>query len=188
MKIIFLLSGSLILVFGGLYFFKGGERPKEAKSLKSIYDYSFTLIDGTQKRLANFKGQKILIVNVASQCGFTPQYEELEKLYETNKNRLVVIGFPSNDFMGQEPGSNDEIKTFCRVNYGVTFPLSQKINVVGDSKADLYRWLSEKKLNGWNSNAPKWNFYKYLISETGELLKMFPSTVRPMSKEILDAL
>jgi glutathione peroxidase len=138
--------------------------------------------------LSDFKGKKMLIVNVASQCGFTPQYERLEKLYQANNANLVIIGFPANDFMGQEPGTNEEIKTFCQLNYGVTFLLSQKVTVTGESKADLYRWLSEKELNGWNTKSPKWNFYKYLISESGELLNVFPSTVDPMSKEILDVL
>jgi glutathione peroxidase len=178
----------IIVALSGFWFLGGAEKPKDAKSRKSIYDYSISLIDGTKKSLSEFKGKKILIVNVASRCGFTSQYEGLEKLYQANKDKLVIIGFPANDFMGQEPGTNEEIKAFCQLNYGVTFPLSQKISVVGNSKADLYHWLSEKELNGWNTKSPKWNFYKYLVSETGELLKVYPSSVDPMSKEILEAL
>lgn len=188
MKILLFLFGALLLAAGGAWFFSKSARPREAKSGKSIYDYSFTSIEGKIVSLAEFKGKKILIVNVASQCGFTPQYADLEQLYLQEKNKLEIIGFPANDFMGQEPGTNEEIVVFCKTRYGVTFPLSQKISVVGDAKSDLFKWLTDKQLNGWNTAPPKWNFYKYLLDEQGELIKVFPSTTGPMSADILNAL
>ena len=157
-------------------------------SKKSIYEYSFKGIDGSSIKISQFKGKNILLVNVASKCGFTPQYEGLEKLYQQYKEKLVIIGFPANDFRNQEPASNGEISEFCRTNYGVTFSLAEKISVIGDDQNEIYKWLTDKSLNGWNDLAPKWNFYKYLISDKGELLKVFPSTTTPMSKDITDLL
>jgi glutathione peroxidase len=188
MKLLLVIVVLLLIGGGALWYAGGGKKPKNAKSLTSIYDLAFTTIDGVQKPMADFRGKKILIVNVASQCGFTPQYEELEQLYLKHRERLEIIGFPANDFMGQEPGTNDEIKSFCTLRYGVTFWLSEKGSVVGEGKSAVFRWLTEKGENGWNGQEPRWNFYKYLISETGELLKVFPSTVRPMSTAILEAI
>jgi glutathione peroxidase len=168
--------------------FKSAERSNNAMSNKSIYEYSFTSLDGIKTPLSQFKGKKILIVNVASKCGFTPQYDGLEKLYRQYKDKLVIIGFPANNFNGQEPGSNQEIATFCRSTYDVTFPISEKISVIGDDQNELYRWLTDKNLNGWNELAPKWNFYKYLINEEGELINVFPSTTKPLDKEIVSRL
>jgi glutathione peroxidase len=153
---------------------------------KSIYDYSFTSIDGAATSMSNFRGKKILIVNVASKCGFTPQYEDLEKLYLQYHDKLVIIGFPANNFNDQEPGSNQEIASFCRSTYNVTFPISEKISVIGQDQSDLYKWLTDKSLNGWNNVAPKWNFYKYLISENGTLMHVFPSATKPLDKELTD--
>jgi len=178
----------LLFAIVSLSCFSSAEKPASMNSKKSIYEYSFKAIDGSTLSFSQFKGKKILIVNVASECGFTPQYEDLEKLYQQRKEKLVIIGFPANNFMGQEPGSNEEIATFCKSKYGVTFPMSEKISVLGDDQNYLYRWLTDKSLNGWNDLAPKWNFYKYLISENGELLKVFPSTTKPLSKEITDLL
>jgi glutathione peroxidase len=176
----------LLLILGFLSFncFSNAEKPKNAMSRKSIFSYSFKSIDGKEISLAQFKSKKMLIVNVASKCGFTPQYEGLEKLYRQYSDKLVVIGFPANNFNGQEPGSNEEIATFCRTTYDVTFPMAEKISVVGDDQSDLYRWLTNKELNGWNDLAPNWNFYKYLINEEGELINVFPSTIKPLDKEI----
>lgn len=168
--------------------FKSAERPVYAMSKKSIYEYDFTSIDGIKTPLSKFKGKKILIVNVASRCGFTPQYEGLEKLSRQYKDRLVIIGFPANNFHEQEPGTNEDIAAFCRSTYDVTFPMSEKISVIGNDQNDIYRWLTDKTLNGWNELAPQWNFYKYLISEKGELIKVFPSTTTPLDKEITDIL
>ena len=126
-----------------------------------------------------------MLVNVASKCGYTPQYEELQKLYEAYMGKLTILAFPANNFGGQEPGTSEDIKTFCSENYGVTFPIFEKISVKGVDKHPLYRWLSDKKLNGWNNEEPSWNFCKYFINEKGELVKFFPSKVKPMDKEII---
>lgn len=153
---------------------------------KSVHDFTMKSIDGKDVSLSQFKGKKILIVNVASQCGFTSQYKELEELSKTYKDKLVVIGFPANDFGGQEPGSDSEIKTFCQKNYGVSFPMFSKISVKGKDQDPLYKYLSSKDLNGNVSDAPKWNFSKYLVDENGKVLKFFPSSTKPMSKDITD--
>lgn len=160
----------------------------QAKSTTSVYDITYSSIDGKEMNLQQYKGKKILLVNVASKCGFTPQYADLEKLYETHKDKLVIVGFPANDFLKQEPGTNSEIAQFCSLNYGVTFPMAAKISVVGDNKHPLYRWLTDKKLNGWNDQEPQWNFFKYLIDEKGELIHVFPSNTKPMDEEVLNSL
>jgi len=178
----FVLSVTAINCLGG------PEKPKSAQSTKSIYDYSFKTIDGSTVSFSQFKGKKVLVVNVASKCGFTPQYEDLEKLHRQYKDKLAVLGFPANNFNHQEPGTNEEIANFCKSKYDVTFLMAEKISVIGDDQNDVYKWLTDKSLNGWNDLAPKWNFYKYLISEKGELLKVYPSTTKPMSREIIDLL
>ncbi|GIV34532.1 MAG: glutathione peroxidase [Chitinophagales bacterium] len=161
---------------------------QNVKEMKSIYDIPVTTIDGEQTTLAQYKGKKMLIVNVASECGFTPQYADLQALYDKYADKVVVLGFPANNFGGQEPGSEKEIKAFCQKNYGVTFPMFAKISVKGKDMHELYRWLTTKELNGWNDQAPTWNFCKYLISEDGRLLKFYSSAVNPLSKEITDQL
>ncbi len=188
MKIVLIIAGCIVLLAILYATLSGSRRPRNAKSRTSLHDLDIYLIDGKRKSMADFKGKKLLIVNVASQCGFTPQYQELEKLYNERRGKLEILGIPSNDFMGQEPGTNEEISNFCKVRYGVTFWLSQKVAVKGDGKVALYRWLTEKELNGWNDKSPKWNFYKYLIDESGELMGVFPSTVSPMSDDILKLL
>ncbi|MCC7158045.1 MAG: glutathione peroxidase [Ignavibacteria bacterium] len=142
-------------------------------------------IDGADADLSQYKGKKVLIVNTASECGYTPQYEDLEKLYEQYKDKLVILGFPSDNFGGQEPGTNEEIKKFCTDNYKVTFPMFEKISVLGDDMHPIYKWLTSKDLNGWNDQQPKWNFNKYLIDENGILLKYYSSAVKPLSDEIV---
>lgn len=166
----------------------GQVSPAGAHSTTSIYEYGYTAMDGKKVKLSAYKGKKFLIVNVASQCGFTPQYEGLEKLAKEYKDRVTVIGFPANNFGHQEPGTNEEIVKFCTSTYGVTFPMSQKISVIGDDQDPIYKWLTTKSLNGWNETAPKWNFYKYLIDEKGELIRVFPSVTTPLSKELTGAL
>jgi glutathione peroxidase len=126
-----------------------------------------------------YRDKKILIVNLASQCGYTPQYTELEQLHQQNKN-IVVLGFPSNNFGAQEPGSDEEIAVFCKVNYGVTFQLFKKADVKGKNKQPVYKWLSDETKNGWNNEEPKWNFNKYLVDENGNLLNIFSSSVSPL--------
>ncbi len=163
------------------------ERPEDNRSEASIFDYSVTAIDGSTIDFADFKGKKLLIVNVASKCGFTPQYEGLEELYNTFSDNLVVIGFPSNSFE-QEFDSNEEIAEFCRRNYGVTFPLTERVSVRGDEQHDIFKWLTDESLNGWNSTSPQWNFYKYLINEDGDLTHVFSSRTEPMSEEIINLL
>lgn len=155
---------------------------------KSIYDFTLKSIDGKDISLAQYKGKKILLVNVASECGYTPQYKQLQELYDKNKETLVILGFPANNFGAQEPGQNSEIKTFCEKNYGVTFQLFSKKSVKGDDQHELYKWLSTKSENGWNDKAPSWNFCKYLINEKGELINFFSSNVNPVGEEISNAL
>ena len=186
--IISILGVVAVLAYFGMRYFRTSARPEGAASTKSIYDYSYTAIDGSVVALEAYRGKKLLIVNVASQCGNTPQYEGLEKLYAARKEGLTIVGFPANDFGGQEPGTNEEIASFCRLNYGVTFPMSEKTSVVGEGKHPIYTWLTDSTLNGWNSSGPKWNFHKYLVSETGELLAVFPATMDPENEEILKRL
>lgn len=155
---------------------------------KTLFDFTAKNIDGQDVNLSVYKGKKILVVNVASECGYTPQYKGLEELYEKYKDKLVILGFPANNFGSQEPGSNEEIKKFCTGNYNVTFPMFSKISVLGDDQNEIYKWLSTKELNGWNDKAPKWNFCKYLVDENGKLLKYYSSAVEPMSDEIVSEL
>ena len=158
----------------------------DTKGSKSIYDFTMKSIDGQDVSLAQYKGKKILIVNVASECGYTPQYKGLEELYEKYKDKLSVLGFPANNFGQQEPGTNEEIKKFCTSNYNVTFPMFSKISVTGSDQDELYKWLTTKELNGWNEQAPNWNFCKYLIDEQGNLVKFFSFRVKPMDDEIVN--
>lgn len=156
--------------------------------IKSIYDFKVESLTGGTIDFADFKGKKILIVNTASKCGFTPQYEGLEKLYETYKDKLVIVGFPANNFFRQEPGSNQTIDEFCKQNYGVTFPMAAKISVKGNNIAPIYNWLCHKSENGVMDAKISWNFNKFLIDENGHLLAHFKSKVKPMSDEIISKL
>lgn len=150
----------------------------------SFFDIEATSISGEIIKMESYKGKKILIVNVASKCGLTPQYTELESLYKNYSDKLIVLGFPSNDFLGQEPGSNNEIQKFCNKNYSISFPLFEKTSVRGKNKNSVYQWLTDPKKNGWNKKGPSWNFTKYLIDENGKLLKRFSPRTSPMSNEI----
>lgn len=150
----------------------------------SLYEISINSISGEPINFEDFKGKKILIVNTASECGFTGQYADLEKLYETYKDNLVVIGVPCNQFGGQEPGTLAEIETFCEVNYGVTFLLTEKVEVKGENQHPLYKWLTDKELNGVKNTSVKWNFQKYLIDENGSYIDYFYSMTKPMSTKI----
>lgn len=155
---------------------------------KSVHDFKVKTINGNEISLSDYKGKKLLIVNVASQCGYTPQYKDLEELYSTHKDKLVVLGFPANNFGGQEPATNLEIKNFCQKNYSVTFPMFEKISVTGKDQHPLYTYLSTKEQNGNVGDAPKWNFSKYLVDENGKVLKFFPSNIKPLSKDITSLL
>lgn len=154
-------------------------------SQSSFYDYTVKTIDGAVFNLSTLKGKKVMVVNTASKCGFTPQYEGLEKLYEKYKDQnFVIIGFPANNFMHQEPGTNEEIKEFCKKNYGVSFPMMAKISVKGEDMAPIYKWLTTAELNGVMDSEVKWNFQKYLIDEKGNLVKVIYSKEKPMSEGI----
>lgn len=156
--------------------------------IKNIYQFKVPSLEGGTIDFSAFKGKKILVVNTASACGYTPQYKELEQLYEKYNDKLVIIGFPANNFGGQEPGPNSEIKEFCTKNYGVTFPMAAKISVKGDDTAPIYKWLTNKTENGVLDAEIKWNFNKFLIDENGNLLAYFPSKITPMSEEIISKL
>ena len=150
----------------------------------SIYDFKVESLEGGTIDFATFKGKKILVVNTASKCGYTPQYEELEALYKKYQDKLVIIGFPANNFGGQEPGTNIEIKEFCKKNYGVSFPMAAKVSVKGNDIAPIYKWLCDKSLNGVLDADVKWNFSKFLLDEKGNLVAKYDSGVKPMSEEI----
>ncbi len=155
---------------------------------KSIYDFKVEALDGSTIDFSKFKGKKILIVNTASACGYTPQYEGLEALYKKYQDKLVIVGFPANNFGGQEPGTNGEIKEFCKKNYGVTFPMAAKISVKGDDMAAIYKWLCNKSENGVLDASISWNFNKFLLDEKGNLITKFDSKVTPMSDELVSRL
>lgn len=155
---------------------------------KSLHDYSFKSIDGKTIKMSEFKGKKVLIVNTASECGYTPQYKQLEELHKKHGNKVVVIGFPCNDFGGQESGTEKDIAAFCEKNYGVTFLMAEKITVKGDKTHPIYQWLTKKELNGVKDNQVRWNFHKFLVDENGQLIDSFGSAVKPMGDEILSRL
>ena len=153
---------------------------------KSFYDFSVKTLDGAAFNFSCLKGKKVMIVNTASQCGFTPQYEQLESLYKKYKDKnFVIIGFPANNFGGQEPGTNSEIRQFCTKNYGVTFPMMEKISVKGDDMHPVYQWLTKKSENGKLDCSVRWNFEKFLINEKGELVENLNSMTSPSSDKIV---
>ena len=154
----------------------------------TIYDMSISSLMGDDIDMKALKGKKVLFVNVASQCGYTPQYADLQKLSEKHGDKVTVIGLPCNQFGEQEPGSAQDIERFCKSNYGVTFTITEKIDVKGKNQHPLYAWLTQKKLNGVEDSEVKWNFQKYLVSEKGELLGVYSSSVKPMSEELTSAL
>ncbi|TAH38772.1 MAG: glutathione peroxidase [Bacteroidetes bacterium] len=167
------------------------ERPLEipvSKASSSIYSIKLTDINGGITDLSVYKGKKMLIVNTASKCGYTHQYADLERLHKEYGDKIVVLGFPCNQFGGQEPGTAEEIGAFCQKNYGVTFPLFEKSNVKGADKSELYSWLTDKSKNGWNEQEPSWNFCKYVIDEKGQLLAFYPSKTDPFDERIISLL
>ena len=158
-------------------------------AVKSFYNLSAITNNGTLISFDQFKGRKVLLVNTASDCGYTGQYDQLQKLHEHYQNKLVVLGFPANDFKEQEKGSDKEIAQFCKINYGITFLLIKKSSVIkGNNQNKVYRWLSNKNLNGWNDQQPTWNFAKYLVSEEGVLTNYFAPFVSPLSKHVITAI
>jgi glutathione peroxidase len=162
---------------------------KNAAPAVSFYTLTAKDINGNDFNFANLKGKKVLIVNTASNCGFTAQYEALEQLSHQFANKLVIVGFPANDFKEQEAADNSQISNFCKKNYGVTFPLMEKSKVIkGNLQNEVYQWLSDRSLNGWCHQEPAWNFCKYLINEEGVLTHYFPMTIDPLSKEVISAI
>lgn len=149
----------------------------------SVYDFKIKSLDGDVIDFSSYKGKSLLIVNTASKCGFTPQYADLEKIHDNYGDKVAVLGFPANNFLWQEPGSSEEIASFCQKNYGVSFQMFEKISVKGGDKHELYKWLEAK-----TGNAPSWNFCKYVVSKDGTDIKFYPSKVNPMDQEIIDAL
>ena len=186
MKKLFIIALSAIAFLQSCNNQKTERSVAQTKEMKgtTIYDFQVESLEGGKINFADYKGKKILIVNTASECGFTPQYEGLEKLYEEYKDKLVIVGFPANNFGGQEPGSNAEIKTFCQKNYGVTFPMAAKVSVKGDDIAPIFKYLTEKDLNGVKNSNIMWNFTKFLIDEKGTLIDNFASTTTPTSESI----
>ncbi len=184
MKSLKILFGfpSLTSIFGG------SDKESESKPVQPIYDISINSLTGKKIDLNEFKGRKILFVNVASKCGFTPQYADLQKLYEKYKDKLMIIGLPCNQFGAQEPGDAEQIESFCSLNYGVEFLITEKIDVKGENQHPLYQWLTKKELNGVNSSSVKWNFQKYLIDEEGKYIDLFYSITKPLSSKITNYL
>jgi len=161
---------------------------EEIAAQKSLYDFKMKALIGDETiDFSQYKGKKVVLLNVASKCGFTPQYADWQKFHEQYGDKVVVLGFPANNFGGQEPGTEEEIATFCQKNYGVTFQLFDKIDVVGKMQHPLYQWLSTKSLNGWNDKEPTWNFCKYVVDEQGKLTHFFASAVKPSDAEFKQA-
>jgi glutathione peroxidase len=170
-----LLLGLLLVALGTVYAQTG------------FYDFTVKDISGEDYPLSQLKGKKVLVVNTASKCGLTPQYEGLQELYETHGgDDFVIIGFPANNFAKQEPGSNEEIATFCQKNYGVTFPMMSKISVKGDDQHPLYQWLTSKSANGLEDSKVTWNFQKYMIDEKGQLVGHFSPRTKPDNEELVN--
>jgi glutathione peroxidase len=157
----------------------------QAAQNTDFYAFKVNSLEGKAIDLSQFKGKKVLVVNTASECGYTPQYADLQKLHETHGDQVVVLGFPANNFGGQEPGSEEQIAEFCQKNYGVTFQMMEKVSVKGDDRHPLYQWLAK---NSPNHEEPAWNFSKYLIDENGKVVAFYPSKVKPMGEEILTAI
>ena len=174
---------AMIILFKCLFFFT----PAKNDIPKSIYDFQMPGLTSGTIDFSKYKGKKILIVNTASKCGNTPQYADLEAMSKKYEGKLVIVGFPANNFGAQEPGSNDEIATFCQKNYSVTFPMAAKISVKGDDMSPLYHWLTEKKYNGFQDSEVKWNFQKYLSNEKGELVAVFDPRTKVTAPEVIAA-
>lgn len=182
----------MLMGFLGLSFANRAARSNDQtgdEKMKSIYDFTVKDIDGKDQKLEQYKGKAIMIVNVASRCGFTPQYAGLQKIYQQYRDKgLVILGFPANNFLGQEPGSNEEIKQFCSVNYQVTFPMFSKISVKGKDIAPLYKYLTEKETNPKFAGDISWNFNKFLIDRQGKIIARFGSRTTPEDAEVIRAI
>lgn len=174
------------IVLVGVFFFKK-QKPVITNTKNSIYDFVVKDLQGNSFNFADLKGKKIMIVNTASKCGLTPQYEQLQEIYTKYKDvhDFVIVGFPSNNFMNQEPGSNDDIEEFCQLNYGVTFPMMEKIEVKGKEQAKIYQFLTHKEFNGYKDSKVKWNFQKYLINRNGQLEKIISPKTKPNDPSVI---
>ena len=162
---------------------------KQAAPAASIYDLNVQLNNGHSLPLNNYKGKKLLLVNTASNCGYTSQYNDLQELYQRFNNQLEIIAFPANDFAEQERGNDQEIAQFCQINFGVTFPLAKKSVVISSNEQNpVFQWLTDKNLNGWNDKAPSWNFSKFLVNEEGVLTHYFDPSISPLSGEVIEAI
>lgn len=187
-KIFLFIAIAAVTSISVAFTFSGNETPKNSIETMNIYDIKIQKLEGGELNLGDFKGKKMLIVNVASKCGYTDQYAELQELYDLNSDDLMVVGVPCNQFGGQEPGSADEIATFCQKNYGVTFQMTEKVDVKGEDQHPLYQWLTQKSLNGLEDSKVKWNFNKYLVDENGALIGVYSSGTKPMSEDITSKL
>ena len=174
-----------MLLFGLFSFISKSSNRVTLDSSTAIYDIQLNALDGSPINLHQFEGKKLLIVNVASKCGLTPQYEGLQKLYDTHGDKLAILGVPCNQFLSQEPGDSDKIAAFCQKNYGVTFQMAEKVDVKGKNQHPLYTWLTSKVNNGVKDSKVKWNFQKYLLDEEGNYTAMFSPKTLPMSDEII---
>lgn len=186
-KITSIFSAALLFLFTGCAQGRQKHAPKELinDTTPSIHRFSIESLSGETIDFSQYKGKYILVVNTASKCGFTPQYKDLEEIYKTYRDKLVVVGFPSDNFAGQEFGSNAEIASFCEKNYGVTFPLTTKVDVKGNNTTPVYQFLTQKSQNGVLDAEIKWNFNKFLLDKEGRLLAYFPSKVKPNDPEVI---
>lgn len=178
-----ILALLLIGIIGSAFVLKTNNQHEKM----DFYSFTFTDISGNEFDFATLKGKRVLLVNTASECGYTPQYKQLQELYETyNQQNFVIIGFPANNFGKQEPGSNTEIEAFCQKNYGVSFLLMEKSDVTGENQNSVYQWLTQKAKNGVSDAKVSWNFNKFLIDENGNWVAHFPSSVSPLDEKIID--
>ena len=184
-----IIGFSLMILLSGFSYKSIAKKTDDKSASKAnFYDLKAISIDGEEVSFEKYKGKKVLIVNVATKCGYTYQYEGMQKLNDLYEGKVAVLGFPANDFLFQESGSNESIAEFCETVFGVTFDMFEKITTKGRKQSPVYTWLSDSNLNGWNDQRPTWNFCKYLVDERGELIAFFDSKVKPMSKEITDLL
>ena len=193
MKILLIILVSTIISVSGIYVlrekvFKLKEIAPEInlENISDFYKLSAKDIDGNIINFSKYKGKKLLIVNVASKCGYTNQYKDLQELHKRYNDKVTILAFPSNNFGFQEPGTNNEIEEFCETNYGIEFQLFEKSDVRGKNSNSIYKWLSSIEENGWNDKSPRWNFFKYLVDGDGKLKAVYSSNTNPMDKEILD--
>jgi len=187
LKLIYPVWMSFNKLFQGRVRFLRNER--NIQPAESFYALSTQLNNGKEFKFDSLKGKKVLLVNTASDCGYTNQYDDLQKLFERHKDNLIVIGFPANDFKEQEKGNDEEIAQFCRINFGVTFPLAKKDTVKkGSNQQKVFQWLTDKTKNGWNNKPPSWNFSKYLVNEQGVLTHYFDAAVSPLGEEVSNAI